>query len=355
MTRHNTFAAAPASDVLEITWSALRVIIDTVGSRAAESGALLCGAEGSTRVSQAHFDTGSRNTGGTFSPDTATLNALMKTLNGEGIRLQGFVHSHPSGFLRPSGGDALYAARILDAIPDLPFMWMPIVQAEPDNGHFSLRAFAAHRARADRADVRECRIAVLDLPHSDPLCVAGVNVVEALRNSLADGPLAVLSVGTERGLAPPVYAPRPQRNVKPKAPVTLSMPACTDEAPALGQTFDRVQGAYDLPLLMNSRIIAVGMGGAAAWAEDCARAGIGQWVLIDPDTVKPTWPRSRSTGVTSAARRWTAWPSGCATFTPRRKSRPCSSRWTNCPTRRSNGWPPSPGTAPHPCAPSSAG
>src|SRR3712207_6077673 len=49
--------------------------------------------------------------------------------------------------------------------------------------------------------------------------------------------------------------------------------------------FRRVRDAYDLPLMEGSRLIAVGAGGAAAFLEDMARAGIGSFVLIDPDQV----------------------------------------------------------------------
>ena len=57
---------------------------------------------------------------------------------------------------------------------------------------------------------------------------------------------------------------------------------------AVSDTFQRVQNAYDLPLMADSRVIAVGAGGAAEWLEQLARAGLGQFVLIDPDTVSET-------------------------------------------------------------------
>jgi molybdopterin/thiamine biosynthesis adenylyltransferase len=53
-------------------------------------------------------------------------------------------------------------------------------------------------------------------------------------------------------------------------------------------TFERVVDAYDLALMKGSRIIAVGAGGAADWLEQLARAGVGQFIMIDPDVVSET-------------------------------------------------------------------
>src|SRR5438128_370518 len=49
--------------------------------------------------------------------------------------------------------------------------------------------------------------------------------------------------------------------------------------------FTRVAAAYDLTRMKRSRIIAVGCGGARSFLEDMARAGVGQFLLIDPDVV----------------------------------------------------------------------
>ena len=53
-------------------------------------------------------------------------------------------------------------------------------------------------------------------------------------------------------------------------------------------TLDRVQTAYDLDLLAHARVVLVGTGGARGYAEDLARAGLGEIALIDPDTSSAT-------------------------------------------------------------------
>ena len=52
------------------------------------------------------------------------------------------------------------------------------------------------------------------------------------------------------------------------------------------ELFVRVTEAYDLRRLARCRIILIGAGGAAAFGEDLARAGIGEIVFIDPGLVE---------------------------------------------------------------------
>lgn len=256
-------ATKPGS--MNITWVALQTIMDTVGTRPAETGALLCGLEGSDLIDVAHFDDQSRNTGASYSPAVEVLNPLLKRMNAQGRRLRGFVHSHPPSLTRPSGADEDYAARILQAIPDLPWMWMPIVVSAGDTGVFELRAYSAERA-GQCARVVQRDIVVTGLPASleragDGRWQLGAGAVMAMREGVR-----VLRIDRQvsaRGRGVPAV----QRN---------------------DGTFDRVQEAYDLPRLTGSRVVVVGTGGGASFVEDAARTGIGQWVLIDPDVVSVT-------------------------------------------------------------------
>jgi molybdopterin/thiamine biosynthesis adenylyltransferase len=50
------------------------------------------------------------------------------------------------------------------------------------------------------------------------------------------------------------------------------------------EMFARVSTAYDLPRLQKSRVVVVGCGGSRGYIESLARTGIGELVLIDPDT-----------------------------------------------------------------------
>lgn len=65
------------------------------------------------------FDTKASRSGGTYSPDAGTVNSLLKeTWNPAGIRMLGFVHSHPFGVRNLSSGDLIYARAILEKIAD---------------------------------------------------------------------------------------------------------------------------------------------------------------------------------------------------------------------------------------------
>lgn len=52
--------------------------------------------------------------------------------------------------------------------------------------------------------------------------------------------------------------------------------------------FNRVGGAYDLPLMKKSRVFVVGSGGSRDYTEQLVRCGIGEVVVCDPDTSSDT-------------------------------------------------------------------
>jgi proteasome lid subunit RPN8/RPN11 len=203
-------------------------IARTVGRKRAEQGGALGWREDERVVRYFQFDDTAARTGATYSPDSATLNAMFQNdWNPRGIRLAGFVHSHPPGLTRPSSGDLAYAKRILAAIPDLPYLLLPIAQTVPDTGEFRLVPFVVVRD-GDAVSARQVELNVLD------------------------------------GL------------------VTLP----SEASPSVrAETFDRVSDAYDLERMARSRVVAVGAGGAASFIEDLARCGVGEFVLIDPDVV----------------------------------------------------------------------
>jgi molybdopterin/thiamine biosynthesis adenylyltransferase len=200
-----------------MTRNVYETIENTVGNLAAESGGALGWQLDERVVRFFTFDEASRNTAVTYSPDVATLNEMLREdWNARGIRLAGFVHSHPSGYLRPSPGDMYYAERILAANPDLPCLMLPIVATVPDTGKFRLVPYVVVR---DGDSVRQHRLEL--------------DILEA-------------------------------------------------------QAFDRVRQVYDLARMARARVVAVGTGGAATFLEDLARCGVGEFVLIDPDTVTET-------------------------------------------------------------------
>ena len=101
----------------------LFLLFDSVGKLHAETGGMLGGDRTAGLVTHFHFDTSSRRSGVTYSPDYKLLTKLLtKEWNPNGVQLIGFVHSHPAGCEAPSGGDRIYAADILKANDEIASM-----------------------------------------------------------------------------------------------------------------------------------------------------------------------------------------------------------------------------------------
>jgi len=215
---------------LKISRLVLENIQRSVGVLAPETGGMLGGNPDLGVVTHFHFDDEASRTRATYSPDCQMLNRILaEEWNPAGIRLMGFVHSHPKWVRMPSSGDEVYAKRILAAVPEMDRLLLPIVMAEPDNGHFELLPFAARRQGE------------------------GVTV-DALQLLVSDQEVNREPVARFREMA----------------------------------MFARVRSAYNLDRLQSARVVAEGVGGAAEFVELLARAGVGEFVLIDPDVVSET-------------------------------------------------------------------
>ncbi|TAJ42773.1 MAG: hypothetical protein EPO55_00665 [Reyranella sp.] len=158
--------AAPADETvtvvdpvqpMRIAVSTLCQIAATIGSRPAEYGGMLgSGPDGVVR--HFVFDRGAERGRLAYTPDARLLNRIYREeWKPRGIRLAGFVHSHPPGVPNPSCADAGAAALILEAFPDLDRLLLPIVLTEPDTGSFEFRPHVALR------DGHPVRLAAVDL------------------------------------------------------------------------------------------------------------------------------------------------------------------------------------------------
>ena len=225
-------------------------IVATIAAQPPESGGLLGGSRDEQRISRYLFDNSAGTSGATYSPNTDVINATLDLWDDNGgDKIIGFIHSHPGGYDQPSPGDQVYAARILQAIPAMARIFLPI---------------AVFKGRPDSAEVE-----FLIKPYVAFVAENGKVKVEPVA-------ITILSADGETEQTVKTWSARVASPFRP--PVN----AYADE------TFARVQDAYDLPLMRESRIVAVGAGGAAEYIESLARAGVGQFVLIDPDVVSLT-------------------------------------------------------------------
>jgi len=257
--RFKKLAEVQQAKAFRITCNALDAIKQTIGSRPAEYGGLLGGSRDDFLITEFHFDESAHRTSGTYSPHTVSVNKLLRDeWNPAGINLLGFVHSHPPGLRVPSGGDLAYAARILDHVPDLKEILLPLVISEADTGDFEFLPFAVVRDSMRGIRVEKRDLVIVDATQGDTEMEQRPTVLPPFS---ADE-LAWRCIGASIHRGRKSY--------------------CADD------TFKRVKGAYDLARMARSRVIYVGCGGAAAFAEDLARAGVGEHVLIDADSVSVT-------------------------------------------------------------------
>jgi molybdopterin/thiamine biosynthesis adenylyltransferase len=225
---------------MRISASVHRQILGAIGTKMPENGMVLGGDPTDGIVRHVVFDDGAERSGSTYSPDHVRLNALLTDWwRPSGIRLLGFVHSHPGRFARPSGGDLAYAEMILKANPHLDRLLMPIVTVSPEA---AIHPFVVVRAKV------------------------GVVAVPATLEVLDE--VLVSSSG------------------KPSAPTVAE--ATLTPRQVREETFRRVVGAYDLAHLRHCRVVVVGVGGAVGFVEDLVRAGVYDLALVDPDVVSPT-------------------------------------------------------------------
>ena len=240
----------------------LAAIRETIGRLPAEHGGVLGGDRAVGVVTHFYFDHSGERTSGAYSPDDRRINALLREeWNPAGIQFMGFVHSHPPGFHRPTPGDEIYARRILDHMTDLEYLLLPIVLPEV-GGVYELLPYVYLR---DAADGHAQGTSFLPLEARTP--VTGVQATTS-KSAPSSAPLDVAVAGADGG--------------------ALGRAAATATPYDLSATFRRVRDAYDLPRLARCRLVMVGVGGAVAFGEEMARAGVGEFVLIDPDIVSET-------------------------------------------------------------------
>lgn len=137
MKKKNTKSNGPPK--MLILESAYNEIINTIGSRPAESGGLLFGKEDDMIVRKFVFDKHAHTTRSTYTFNTEFLNPEIKRIwNEEGLSCIGFIHSHPHGYGRLSPPDVEYFTSMFESMPRKYYI-TPIVFTVPDGG-FKLNA-----------------------------------------------------------------------------------------------------------------------------------------------------------------------------------------------------------------------
>jgi hypothetical protein len=109
---------------------------------------MLGSGDGGKTIDHFYWDRRADTSRATYSPSVELINKkILPEWNEKGVRLVGFVHSHPKGSISPSGGDAVYAKNLLSALEEERF-YLPIVQSGRD-GHFKIYGYAAEAREND--------------------------------------------------------------------------------------------------------------------------------------------------------------------------------------------------------------
>ncbi len=228
-------------ETFRILRSELEKIQDTVGSHPSESGGLLLGNRDDFVIRRFVFDENAITSGASYTPDIKFLNRVMnEALETNGYRFLGMVHSHPVNYYQLSGhwGDLGYIERIFNAMPALDHILVPIVQSAADTGEFKIYPYIAYRGDADNYIMAEMEIV------EDNSC----GNAEDKNHKM---------------------------NMKSTKRTILS---------GLEDT-SRIESALDLPLMAETTITVVGIGGILGGIEDLVRSGVKKIIAIDFDTV----------------------------------------------------------------------
>ncbi|MDF7824364.1 ThiF family adenylyltransferase [Pontiellaceae bacterium B12227] len=284
-----------------------------IGKHPAERGMMIGRAKDGV-IRYCEIDRTGRCTAAAYDPDIKHMNMVIKQWKEEDIDFVGFIHSHPTGIRHPSGHDLWYAGEILFWFKKLEFLWMPIVQTEPDSGSFELIPYAAIPDEEDRkkCEIVECKLDIVTTQDEEE--------TPAVHTAEESGFVAEASFeespededATDDAQKPQDEEPEGQADrIIPKCKwfgvqsvmaarqgfadyfysSSAFLPIPDEWAVAQGlhsAYFERLKNHYDLDMIDRTRLIVVGNGGASSFVRNCARMGFSEHILIDPDTVSET-------------------------------------------------------------------
>ena len=109
-------------------------VVDEIRSQIArkppESGGALYGPRGIALITHFEFDPEASTSAVSYIPSTRLIENVPGVESRTGLQFKGIVHSHPNGFVQPSGGDESTVATFFRMNPHLSSIELPIVQQE---------------------------------------------------------------------------------------------------------------------------------------------------------------------------------------------------------------------------------
>ena len=254
----------PAEPTVRFSRQVLADFRSNVGRYAPETGGMMGSTEDTALVDLCHFDTLSRNTPGTFYYDVDSMTKVFHDWAEKGYRVTGIYHSHPRGCIRPSYHD-ISTALIHLRFFEQDFFYLPILRPAR-KGLFTLYFYIVH-LKGDALTV--------DLDH-------------VLRAESGSRYALCTFAPWHREYS---VAEMDEYRTSLEAQEQPETPAEDPAAKAPAQTpdyFGKVRSLYPQKVLEQKVVVCIGVGGARSFLENCARSGLRNFILMDPDIVSPS-------------------------------------------------------------------
>ena len=250
----------PAEPTVRFSRQVLADFRSNVGRYAPETGGMMGSTEDTALVDLCHFDTLSRNTPGTFYYDVDSMTKVFHDWAEKGYRVTGIYHSHPRGCIRPSYHD-ISTALIHLRFFEQDFFYLPILRPAR-KGLFTLYFYIVH-LKGDALTVDLDHVLRAESGSRYALCTFApwhreysVAEMDAYRASL-------------------------EAQEQPETPAE-------DPAAKAPDYFGKVRSLYPQKVLEQKVVVCIGVGGARSFLENCARSGLRNFILMDPDIVSPS-------------------------------------------------------------------
>lgn len=298
-----------SNHTFKISKAAYDSLLEFIGNYPAERGAML-GRDKDGVIRHVAWDIAADCNCAEYNPSVELLNKVIKLWKEQGIEFCGFVHSHPHNYRQPSSADVHYSAEILGCFKKLDVLWIPIIQTIPTSGKFELLPFMAVPSK----DRKTCKVFKTNLAIDDAQDQKSTIIkdleeylkqqeTECTDNTDVDTPI-LYEQATKNGILKvecdfhcfctgDLYGLLATHSTRFQGKLgfigtynpTRRISEVTQAKKQYEQHFQRQKEGHDLNLLMNTRLVIVGTGGAASFVLSAARMGFGEFVLVDPDVV----------------------------------------------------------------------
>ena len=114
-----------------ITDLVCRDILEQIAYHKPERGGALYGPKGYPLVTHFEYDPEAETSPASYIPSTRLIASVPRVERTTGLQFKGIIHSHPTGYTRPSGGDERTVASFFRLNPHFSSLALPIVQQVP--------------------------------------------------------------------------------------------------------------------------------------------------------------------------------------------------------------------------------